>query len=77
MAEKFSNFELVCLNQIEITLQFFTGSLDISETYCDTMSIVAAKYMSSVSGFWFDFLTSLPWSFNDLYAYQVKSLIVR
>ncbi len=61
-----------CLNQIEIALQFFTGSLDISETYCDDISIVAAKYMSSMSGFGFDFLTSLPWSFNDLYAYEVN-----
>jgi hypothetical protein len=57
--------------QVEIVLQFFTGSLDISEVYCDEFSVVAAKYLSSISGFWFDFVTSLPWSFNDLYAYQV------
>ena len=59
------------LLQMEIVLQFFTGSLDVSEIYCDSLPIIAAKYFSSVGGFWFDFLTSLPWSFNDLYAYQV------
>jgi hypothetical protein len=57
--------------QAEIIVQFCTGSLDISETYCDDFRYVATKYLSSFGGFWFDFTTSLPWSFNDLYAYQV------
>ena len=56
---------------MEIVLQFLTGSLDMSETYCDDFSLIAAKYLLSISGFWFDFFTSLPWSFNDLYAYKV------
>ncbi len=59
------------MQQTEIVLQFFTGSLDISETYCDNMKLVAMQYLSSLGGFWFDFATSLPWAFNDLYAYQV------
>lgn len=57
--------------QLEIVVQFCTGSLDVSETYCDDYRVIAVKYLSSLSGFWFDFATSLPWSFNDLYAYQV------
>ncbi len=57
--------------KIEIILQFFTGSMDISETYCDDIQVVAIQYLSSFGGFWFDFATSLPWAFNDLYAYQV------
>ena len=63
----------VFLNQLqfEIFLQFVTGSMDLSETYCDDFKVISAKYLSSFSGFWFDTLTSVPWSFNDLYAYQV------
>jgi hypothetical protein len=56
---------------VEIVLQFFTGSMDLSETYCDDFKVIAAKYVSSLGGFWFDVVTSIPWSFNDLYAYQV------
>jgi hypothetical protein len=59
------------MRKLEILLQFVTGSMDISETYCDNFKVIAFKYISSMSGFWFDFTTSLPWSFNDLYAYQV------
>jgi hypothetical protein len=57
--------------QVEIVLQFITGSMDISETYCDDIRIISSQYLSSLGGFWFDFATSLPWAFNDLYAYQV------
>ena len=63
---------LTCLTQeqIEIALQFFTGSLDISEIYCDDFRVIGAKYLSTPNGFCFDIITSLPWSFNDLYVYQ-------
>ena len=57
---------------MEIVVQFCTGSLDVSETYCDNFRLIAAKYVSSIGGFGFDFVTSIPWSFNDLYAYQVN-----
>ncbi len=67
MAEK----NVLGQGQLEIVIQFFTGSLDSSETYCDDYRVIAIKYLSSFSGFWFDFATSLPWAFNDLYAYQV------
>ena len=58
--------------QIEIVFPFLTGTLDASHTYCDDFQAIAKKYLTSLSGFWFDFLTSLPWSFNDLYSYQVR-----
>jgi hypothetical protein len=58
--------------QVEIVFHFFTGSMDVSEKYCDDYKVIAVKYLSSLGGFWFDFATSLPWAFNDLYAYQVS-----
>ena len=57
--------------QMEIVFNFFTGSLDMSETYCDDIRLIAPKYIAAPGGFWFDVATSLPWSFNDLIAYQV------
>jgi hypothetical protein len=45
--------------------------VDISETYCDDYRIIGARYLLSPNGFGFDLVTSLPWSFNDLYAYKV------
>jgi hypothetical protein len=60
--------------QIEIILHFFTGSLDMSDTYCDDFQLIAAKYIAAPSGFLFDLATSLPWSLNDLYAYQVTEI---
>jgi len=57
---------------IEICLQFCTGILDISETYCDNFKVIGARYLASPSGFLFDLFTSIPWSFNDLYNQRVK-----
>jgi hypothetical protein len=57
--------------QVEVVLNFLTGALDMSDTYCDDFQIIAARYMAAPNGFWFDFATSLPWSLNDLLAYQV------
>jgi hypothetical protein len=58
--------------QMEVVVPFFMGTLDVSDTYCDDYRKIAIKYLTSPSGFWFDFLTSLPWSFNDLYTIQVS-----
>ena len=63
-----------CL-QFEVFVQFFMGSLDASDRYCDDLRIIAIKYCTSFTGFWFDFVTSLPWSFNDLYSYQVNFVL--
>jgi hypothetical protein len=57
--------------QMEAIIPFFMGILDVSDTYCDNIKEIAVKYFTSFSGFWFDLITSLPWSFNDLYAHQV------
>jgi hypothetical protein len=65
------SFDLSCYWQVEIVLQFLTGYVDISETYCDDFRSIGAKYLSSPSGFCFDFVTSLPWSFNDYFTYKV------
>jgi hypothetical protein len=64
-----------CL-QAEVALQFFMGTLDVSDIYCDDMRVIAKKYLSAPSGFWLDAITSLPWSFNDIYLLQVPHLIV-
>jgi hypothetical protein len=47
------------------------GTLDISDTYCDDMRKIAYEYATAPAGFWIDAITSLPWSFNDLYSSQV------
>ena len=60
--------------QMEVVLNFLTGSLDMSETYCDDFRLIAARYIAAPHGFWFDCATSLPWSLNDLLAYQVTYL---
>jgi len=54
----------------EVVLNFLTGSLDMSETYCDDFRLIAARYMAAPNGFWYDLATSLPWSLNDLLAFQ-------
>ncbi len=48
------------------------GTLDVSDIYCDDIYMIAYKYFTRPTGFWFDFVTSLPWSYNDLYVFQVR-----
>jgi hypothetical protein len=62
---------LICIPQAEVVIQFLMGTLDISDTYCDDMGKIAYKYVTAPAGFWLDVITSLPWSFNDLYSSQV------
>jgi hypothetical protein len=52
-------------------MQFFVGTLDISDIYCDDIHVIARKYVTSLTGFWIDSITSVPWSINDLYSRQV------
>jgi hypothetical protein len=68
--------KIIFFLQVEIVLQFFTGSVDLSEKYCDNIRVISAVYLSSLSGFWFDCVTSIPWSFNDLYSYQVVFFVI-
>jgi hypothetical protein len=62
--------------QIEIVLQFCTGTIDVTDTYCDNFSVISTNYLASPRGFWFDVITSIPWSYNDLYAYKVVHVYV-
>ncbi len=59
-----------CL-QIEVFCQFFIAYYDSSGTYVDSIALVAKRYTMSITAFWFDITTSLPWSYLDVYAYQV------
>ena len=61
--------------QAEVAVHFLMGTLDISNTYCDDPRKIAYKYLTAPAGFWLDVITSLPWSFNDVYSSQVPSPI--
>jgi hypothetical protein len=63
-----------CIPQAEVVIQFMMGTLNISDTYCDDAGKIAYKYVTAPAGFWLDVITSLPWSFNDLYSSQVQLL---
>ena len=52
--------------------QFLVGEFDETGTYVDDFGAVARNYVLSYSGFWFDSITSIPWSYLDLYAYQAS-----
>ncbi len=52
------------------------GTLDSSDSYCDNFGKIAWKYLTSLTGFWFDCTTSLPWSLNDYFSYQVTPSIL-
>jgi hypothetical protein len=56
--------------QFEVFVQFFIGVYDSAEKYCDDPLVVATRYLTSLRGFAFDFITSLPWSYFDLNSYQ-------
>lgn len=58
--------------QLEVASQFFIGHFDNSETYFDDMKMIMIRNFTSISGFWFDLVTSIPWSYLDVNAYKVK-----
>jgi hypothetical protein len=58
--------------QFEVFCQFFIGSFDQNGAYVDTFGVIAKQYLLSPSSFGFDFATSLPWSYTDLYTYKVS-----
>jgi hypothetical protein len=53
-------------HQIEVACQFVIGTFDSTETYCDELGTIVTRYLTKFSGFWFDCVTSIPWSFMDL-----------
>jgi hypothetical protein len=60
------------MKQIEVMLQFFLGVTDKSEVYCDDIRLIALRNLTSLGGFWFDLITSIPWSYFDLDALWVR-----
>jgi hypothetical protein len=54
-----------------VILHFFVGFYDNGEKYIDDVKKIFYKSLMALGGFWFDCVTSLPWSFMDLYAYKV------
>jgi hypothetical protein len=59
--------------QIEIVFQFFIGYFDDNGAYVDDIFSVVTRYGLSINSFGFDFITSLPWSFLDYWAYQASA----
>ena len=57
--------------QVEVFTQFFLGYYTQDMTYKDDLSGSIRRNLSSISGFWFDCITSIPWSFMDLHFYLV------
>ena len=52
------------VRQVDICLRFVTGAY-IEDVYCDSVSRLAWNYVSSPSGFAFDAVTSVPFSWLD------------
>jgi hypothetical protein len=57
--------------QFEVTLQFFAGVYTEDLEYIDDWGTVVVMTLKSLSGFWFDTFTSIPWSYLDLQLYMV------
>ncbi len=54
-----------------MVVQFLTGCF-VDPDYLDSYSRIALRNLTSLRGFWFDCVTSMPWSYMDYYAYQVR-----
>ena len=52
---------------MEVFIQFVVGVFDEDLVYIDDWRRIAAINLMSVSGFWFDCATSIPWSLMDLH----------
>ena len=59
--------------QVEVLVQFFVGMYDHQQEYVDDWRRIGLAYFMSASGFWFDSVTSIPWSFMDLHFYMVRT----
>ena len=58
---------------MEAFSQFFLGYFNADMTYQDDLRVSVLRNLSSVSGFWFDCVTSIPWSYLDMHFYLVLS----
>jgi hypothetical protein len=58
---------------VEAFSQFFLGYYNEEKKYRDSFVMSVRRNLSSVSGFWFDSVTSIPWSYMDMHFYLVRS----
>jgi hypothetical protein len=56
---------------VEAFTQFFIGAFDTDMTYIDDLRRIVRRNLLSLSGFWFDCVTSIPWSYVDVSFYLV------
>ena len=59
------------MRQFDIILQFFTGVHNEDMSYCDDVRKIALYNLASITGFWFDCVTSIPFSYIDLNSLEV------
>ncbi len=52
-------------------IQFFLGTYDMDMNYIDDFAWIVKKNLFSINGFWFDCMTSIPWSCFDLVEFMV------
>ncbi len=57
--------------QIEVFVFFVTGKFDKNEIYHDNILYIVWERLRSPGEFWFDAVTSIPWSFLDFLSYLV------
>jgi len=53
----------------DVFMQFVIGSFDDSQTLLSDLKLAAKRNFTSLGGFWFDCITSVPWSYLDYQAY--------
>jgi hypothetical protein len=56
---------------VEAFTQFFLGYYTHDMTYQDDFVTSVKRNLLSVTGFWFDCVTSIPWSYMDMHFYLV------
>ena len=60
--------------QLEVALSFFVGTYEKDMSYNDDIKRVAMTNFGTPTAFWFDSVTSIPWSFLDYLVYQAGPL---
>ncbi len=58
--------------QLDVVVQFLMGCF-VDPDYVDSYSRIALRNLTSLRGFWFDCVTSMPWSYMDFLAYQARA----
>jgi len=53
----------------DVFCQFFIGTFDDSTSFLGDLLLAARRNFTSVGGFWFDLVTSMPWSYLDYNSY--------